>query len=496
MDIFLESQKYYNFPLIDFQFTTQDHLIYIKYTSDKYFKYSTELLDSLCKNSLSDNPRYLFQLSFSYFIKILYNCGNTPCLNNLDLLIFCSFLLGMKVSENQHKCLTITKIKNMYPERFAKYNNEEINFGEIICIKLLQYNINILTPYECLLYILKRNNNLPLLNNANNILEKFFFDKKFLLTTPMQLAKDSIKQIKQQIIIKKPIIMTKKNLSFGKSKKTLHSSKGNESISTGASSILSNTNINLKKHNIKKPNFVGHKLILSNNIRFKNFSRDKFHNSKSNSKDFFYCKHYEVNNSNNVNKSLNASQGKLNTINITNKLEKCRFNSSVGLNNNKNFISIDNNDNNEKAIYKKPIKKISIEGYENNNIINDLCYNGVKNKNKLNNKTAKNKINQLSLINSNKHKDSLCLSTNFNLINSPDFQKPTIIKDSNKCVNLVKKLKLNINKNEKQKKIISIWKCEQKNSLYFNYDKISDLCSKLNFDLVNHISGEVVENKE
>ena len=491
MDIFLESQKYYNVPLIDSQFTPQAHLIYVKYTSDKYFKYSSELFSILCKNSLSDKPKYLFQLSISFYIKILYNCGNSPCLNDLDLLILCSFLLGTKISENQHKCLTITKIKNIYPEKFSKYSNEEVNFGEIICIKTLQYNINILTPYECLLFILRSNNNLPLFNIANNVLEKFFFNKDFLFNTPMQLAKNCLKQIKKQIVIKKPIFFTKKNISI-QSTIILHSSKANESISTGTSSFISNANININnKQNIKQRGLIAHKkFLLSNKIRYKNFSKDKFHITKNNSNDYFYNKYYEIKNNNIVNQSINNSNKKLNTINLSKKFEKPRVNSSVNLNN--NFISIDNIDKN---LYKKPIKKLDIEGYDNNKLINTLSYNDIKNKNKQNNKNIKNKINLLSSINFSENLGSLAQSSNITLSNSPDYTKSTIIQNTNRCLNLMKRLKLNINKNQNQKKIISIWRCEKNKFLNFNYDKISDLCSKLNFDLITSINNEAKEDK-
>ena len=491
MDVFIESQKYYNIPLIDSQFISKNHLIYLKYTSDKYFKYCAKLLDILCKNSLTDNPKYLFQLSLSYIIKILYNSGNTPCLNNLDLLILCSFILGMKVTDNQNKCLTITNIKNIYPERFEKYNSEEIKFGEVICIKTLQYNINILTPYECLLYLLEINYKMPLLKTASNILDKYFFDKRFIFSTPMQLAKDCIKPLKQQIIITKPIFSNRKNLTFIKSKNIIHSTKGNESISTGTSSYMSNANItkNNKENNITKSFINQKKFIFLNNVRYKKFSRDKFHSFKNSSNENFYSKYREVKIINNGSKSLNVSKGELNTITSTKKLDKFNTNSKLSIKNS-NFKTIDYD---EKNLIKKPEKKIFIESYDN--LLNTLSYNEIKNKNKLNNRSAKDQTNQYSSINVDKNISSRLLKSNNTFINNSEFRKSTIIQNTNRCLNLVKKLKTKINKNEKQKKIISIWKCKPQKFMDFNYDKISDLCSKLNFDIINNISGDVEKNK-
>ncbi len=192
------TKKILNNPLIETKLIESKHLIFIKYTSEIYYQYTLELLESLCKKSKYENKKLLFHTSLIFFLKILYNCGNNPYLNNYDLLILSAFSLGIKSTENQHKSPTLNKLKRIYPERYSTYENEDIKIGEIICIKLLDYNINILTPYECLFYLLNKNNNLYLLDYCIQELDNLIFQgvQKYVFKRPIDIAKESIEKAK------------------------------------------------------------------------------------------------------------------------------------------------------------------------------------------------------------------------------------------------------------------------------------------------------------
>ena len=252
--IFEEAKALYDKPLIQkSNFKESDHLILSKYTSPSYYKYSIDLLETLCKQSNYENKRYIFHMSLHYLLIILYNCCNTPCINNYDILILCCFSLGIKVSTNQHQPPFISKIKQIYPEKYSFYKNEEIQKAEIICIKLLNYDINILTSYDCLfeecIYDKK------LFNNSINELEKIIRQdvKKLLYISPLELAKESKQNAKHKnnyknlpsIIISKKIIPSPLPVKkFSKNRVRKLVVVNNESPSTGSSSFASGKNVN------------------------------------------------------------------------------------------------------------------------------------------------------------------------------------------------------------------------------------------------------------
>ena len=257
--IFEEAKALYDKPLIQkSNFKESDHLILSKYTSPSYYKYSIDLLETLCKQSNYENKRYIFHMSLHYLLKILYNCCNTPCINNYDILILCCFSLGIKVSTNQHKTPFISKIKLIYPEKYSFYKNEEIQKAEIICIKLLEYNINILTSFDCLfeecIYDKK------LFNNSINELEKIIKQnaKKLLFISPSELAKESKRNAKQKNNYKylPPIVISKKIIPSPLPTKKIQKNRmkdflllNNESTSTGSSSFASGKNLIKKETN-------------------------------------------------------------------------------------------------------------------------------------------------------------------------------------------------------------------------------------------------------
>ena len=76
-------------------------------------------------------------------------------MTNFDLMILCCFELSIKELENQKQIPSLQKLKKIYEIKYNAYENKEIIKAELICIKLLNYNINILTYYDCLCYLIK-----------------------------------------------------------------------------------------------------------------------------------------------------------------------------------------------------------------------------------------------------------------------------------------------------------------------------------------------------
>ena len=270
LEIFNKNENLFNTPLIDIKLIENRHLIFVKYTSELYYKYSIELIETLCKKSKCQNKKLLFYTTLNFLLRILYNCGNTPCLNNLDLIILCAFSIGIKSIENRNHSLSINGLKRIYPEKYYQYSNDEIKLGEIIIIKLLNYDINTLTSYECLFYLLNKRNNLNIFNQCIQHLDNLIIsgDKKFIFKSPMNIAKETIEYVKikekEKINIDIIDLMKKKRGIFYESRETINFKKkkllyNNESISTNSSSA-----VNLS-------NFVNNSINSSYKNKFQNF---------------------------------------------------------------------------------------------------------------------------------------------------------------------------------------------------------------------------------
>ena len=230
-------------PIIEEEYIQEEHLIISKYTSKKYFEYSIELIKTLLEKSNYENKRYIFHMSLYYLLKILYNFKNTPYIDNYDLLILCSFSLGIKATVDQHKTPFITKLKNIYPEKYSSYTNNEIQKCEIICLKLLNYKINILTSYEILSYFFKNNKNKlsllltelekKILNNVEEILFKNPYD------LAMEIIYKNSNEIKEQ-----PLIITKKiiPLKYSQDKKIINETASTMSVSSSYGSLKETKN--------------------------------------------------------------------------------------------------------------------------------------------------------------------------------------------------------------------------------------------------------------
>ena len=199
-----------NKPLFKRNICIDNHQIFYKYTSNKYYKYIYELLDTLCKKSPYENRDSIFHMSLYFILKILYKCRNTPYLTNLDIIVLNCFSLGIKSIVKQENFPSISRIKKIYEEKYIHYKNEEICEGEIICLKLLNYNINIVTAYEYIIYLTQKDSKLKELSLKNLNFMMINKLKQFIFKSSLDVAQECIKNIKDRLIIKEPKIIKKK----------------------------------------------------------------------------------------------------------------------------------------------------------------------------------------------------------------------------------------------------------------------------------------------
>ena len=251
-----------NHPLFESSIIYETHKIFYKYTSSKYYKYIFNLLNTLCKKSPYENSIQIFHLSLSFILKLLNKCENTPYLSNLDLIILNCFSLAIKSLTKQKLFPSITRIKKIYEEKYINYSNKEILEGEIICLKLLNYNINILTPFEYVEYITYEESNISIKRQAIEYLEKLLLDNlEFILyNTPFDIAKECVNFARNKLIVKEPKIITKKIIStktfVGKNLSKKYSSSDKMINSKNENDIIINSNREILEKLKKKNNNI------------------------------------------------------------------------------------------------------------------------------------------------------------------------------------------------------------------------------------------------
>ena len=299
-----------NTPLISEQDSIYlNHKIFQKYTSQPYYKYAFDLLDTLCKKTNYQNKKQLLHISFTYLIYILYNCGNIAYLSNFDIMILCCFYLAIKAIIKQNTIPCMSKFKKIYIEKYNNYKNEEIIKAEIICLKLLKYKINILTVHDCLYYLLYNNQDLfnKALENYEN--EKMLNINDYIYKKPLDLAKEIIHnldikvKLKYPKIIKKKIILNSTNINISK-----YQNKTNRGI---ASNFCNNKNDNQIDKNSSK-NFIYNKF--STIVNSKNFQVSLLFPKTE--------KHYSIYKKNSSKKNKNKSNNVLNSSNLVNSFSK------------------------------------------------------------------------------------------------------------------------------------------------------------------------------
>ena len=542
MEIFFEEiLKNKNNSIIEEKYKQKNHLILSKYTSKKYYKYSIDLLKTFLEKTSYTNKTYIFHMSLQYLIKILYNFKNISYIDNYDLLILCSFLLGIKVSINQYNPPFITEVKRKYSDKYSSYSNEEIQKCELICMKLLDYNINVLTPYECIYYLFHKDPNI--LSIITKELENIIYNdlNAFLFKKPYELAQEAIyKTDLKTHNIKQSLLIIKKKKPIAKKRGSKIKPKHDTTPTTSVSSSYGSNNNTNRHFNSKKAKVIRSQSNedLNNKSIIKNINKELDHIYKNNNllvlshnnsvnKDKYKKNHYPVCITINNNKKENNKDVKkviyINTNYINN-------NFNIQIHNRKNII--ENNKTEVNSIEKKLIKHSLIykskSGYlkKLNNTTNEnlksrneainiqkmkiskfLCFSN--NKLPVENQNEKNielyndkKVNENNAIKDKNHiyKDDKLLNNfssnnlkNLRIQNSyinAVFKKPTLNKNEIKTsfnINNDKNIKKNKNINYKQ--AINFDTAIKNCNIHFS--KISDLCKKINFDVFNSYSNRI-----
>ena len=479
MDLFFEKIiKNIGKPIIEEEYIQKNHLILSKYTSKKYYQYTLDLLKILLDKSDYKNKKYIFHMSLYYLLKILYNFKNNPYIKNYDLLILYSFSLGVKVSVDIHKTPFITKTKNLYHQKFSIYTNDEIQKYEIICLKLLDYNINILTSYEILSFLFQNDNQklsilikkleIKIFNNVNEILFKY----------PYDLVKEIINEfdleINQNSLINEQKLIT---LQYNKDKKIINETASTMSVSSSYGSLQEqiNFNYNKKLKGIESQNIIfNHNEINSRSLKDINI----INNIKKENNNNYFIKDY--NNKSKKNHNLIFNKFKYNNNSLYNKelFKMDRNKKYINIKSKSNDLSNYSNKNNN-TIQKKDI-------YISKNIKMNhkkfLCFSdkrsNIKIKNNINLDSNINNSNFIEINNINKSNENIPykMKEKKNSLNSI-FKKPILYK--NKIKNKSKNF-------EGLKKDLKLSKLNYVNSILkncnINYINISDLCKNINFN--------------
>lgn len=445
-----------NKPLFDSEISEYNHKIFYKYTSKKYYKYLYELLATLCKNGAYENRCSVFNLSLYFALKFLYFCENTAHLSNFDLLILNCFSLGLKSMTKQKQFLSISKLKSIYDSKYEQYKKIDIITSEIVCIKVIGYNLNILTPNDYIIYF--SNGDLKLQVEALNELQKLIYEdiNNYIFKYPMNLARECLIKVHNKIINKEPLSYGFKKIS--NNVKIMHRINKNNNFSTSVEDNINLTNNstpliyrnNTKKYIImNKKSFYGINLKKYNKI-FENNINTKCCVKKSEDNTIYRKK-------NNYNKHLSFS-----TISVDKKRKNKNYSSqTISINTDKlNKIS------QKKIILKKNLfHKLNIK---ENKIKNIFISNKENNKsfinNTKNNSPSESRIFQKPFIENNEYMKSFIINKIKNLYS---------VKTKNIYLGALNEYKFkNIEKNQLQK--------------YFAYQKPElSLHSKLNTSINN-----------
>ena len=385
-------------PFFPPSISTKSHLIFLKYTSPKYRTYIINQYKSLCNKLHNNVNKYeIFYLSLLFNDLILYNCENEPIITNISLLVFCCFYLSVKFRLNQYEVMPIKSLKKFNPEKFNDYSNEEIQYVETLCLKLLNYKLNYMTSYDFLLLLIYNYN-----------------PKKKVIDYSMDILNKIISGDIKEYIFKSPLKIAYEAISFAKEK--IKENNYAETIDINNSSHHkiknNNSNVNINSNNNKNNRTSAIYQKISKLINATNENNKYKNNNKKNNN---YLLNTISTNSSSVNKNIGYGDS-IPQLNDTN--------SEI---NQKKQIGKDNPDNPEvnKPIYIEPLYSIS-----STKIINQLNSNNKKRNN--------------SVINGLKYEIKACQTVNSNNEQNEDLDKD---KDKDKIRKKEIK-KISKNKNE------------------------------------------------
>ena len=235
-------------PTFPKNISSSTNKVFIKYSDNQIRRYNIDLIYNLCKNSNLKNKESLLYQTLIFHDIILYNCGNKDVIKDINLMILTVFYLSVKCIGTQYTMINIEQLKKLLPNRFSQYKNQEILEMEILCLKLLRYNINIITCYDCLkIILLNYSVNDDFSETAKDLLQKIIFGdiKEYIFKLPYKLAFEIYEKVKFKL-------KEKTNIKVLNTEKRL---KNNISIfSKSKINTLSSYNLNIQNKNIVNNN--------------------------------------------------------------------------------------------------------------------------------------------------------------------------------------------------------------------------------------------------
>ena len=186
-------------PTFPKNISSSTNKVFIKYSDNQIRRYNIDLIYNLCKNSNLKNKESLLYQTLIFHDIILYNCGNKDVIKDINLMILTIFYLSVKCIGTQYTMINIEQLKKLLPNRFSHYKNQEILEMEILCLKLLRYNINIITCYDCLkIILLNYSVNDDFSEKAKDLLQKIIFGdiKEYIFKLPYKLAFEIYEKVK------------------------------------------------------------------------------------------------------------------------------------------------------------------------------------------------------------------------------------------------------------------------------------------------------------
>ncbi len=235
-------------PTFPKNISSSTNKVFIKYSDNQIRRYNIDLIYNLCKNSNLKNKESLLYQTLIFHDIILYNCGNKDVIKDINLMILTVFYLSVKCIGTQYTMINIEQLKKLLPNRFSHYKNQEILEMEILCLKLLRYNINIITCYDCLkIILLNYSVDNDFSETAKDLLQKTIFGdiKEYIFKLPYKLAFEIYEKVKFKL-------KEKTNIKVLNTEKRL---KNNISIfSQSKLNPLSSYNLNIQNKNIMNNN--------------------------------------------------------------------------------------------------------------------------------------------------------------------------------------------------------------------------------------------------
>ncbi len=235
-------------PTFPKNISSSTNKVFIKYSDNQIRRYNIDLIYNLCKNSNLKNKESLLYQTLIFHDIILYNCGNKDVIKDINLMILTVFYLSVKCIGTQYTMINIEQLKKLLPNRFSHYKNQEILEMEILCLKLLRYNINIITCYDCLkIILLNYSVNDDFSETAKDLLQKIIFGdiKEYIFKLPYKLAFEIYEKVKFKL-------KENTNIKVLNTEKRL---KNNISIfSKSKINTLSSYNLNIQNKNIVNNN--------------------------------------------------------------------------------------------------------------------------------------------------------------------------------------------------------------------------------------------------